>query len=214
MIFQAIHERVYEEHYLGNDSAPYERFRDRYNELTIEALDMFVPGEEDEAFWAAVEFHSGFRDPLRFMYEARMNADPDGYPLLSFEMGGAVTEEGREVEGFVLPRAGMLLRWAELRGDGPFYGDHESFPDGDAARHNVVFPNTDVNVDLLSPPIWDIYKSREGSVAPRGLARLMYPLTRAARTEPRRTFRPSRQRLRERRAEERMRRREERGHRR
>lgn len=210
LIFQAINEGVYDDIYLERDRAPFAHFKDKYNDLTIETLDLFIPGEEDESFWTAVELHAGMRDPLRFLHETKAVASEEGWPLLFHEGQVGVTPEGAEVKGFLLPRPGMLVEWADLRGPGPFYGDLVSGVDGDAARHNVVFPNTDVNTDLLMPPVWDVYKSREMLPPPKGLAKLFYRWTRAGRSEPKRTFRERGQQLKELKQRDRERRREQR----
>lgn len=210
LIFQAINNGVYDDFYLERDKEPFRRFQDKYQDLTIEALDLFVPGEEDEAFWTAVEFHSGLVDPMRFLRETAAVPSPEGFPLLVHEGLGGVTPQGAEVTGFQLPRPGMLVEWADLRGEGPFYGDLVSGVDGDSVRHNVIFPNTDVNTDLLLPPVWDVYKSREMLEPPKGLAKLFRRWTRAGRSEPKRTFRDRGEQLRERKQREREWRKEER----
>lgn len=210
LIFQAINDGVYDNLYLERDPAPFAHFKDKYDDLTIETLDLFRPGEEDEAFWTAVEFHAGMRDPLRFLHETKAVASEEGWPLLVHEGLSGVTPEGTEVAGFVLPRPGMLVEWADLRGAGPYYGDLVSGVDGDTARHNLIYPNTDVNTDLLLPPVWDVYKSREMLAPPRGLAKLFHAWTRAGRSEPKRTFQDRGEQLRQRKRREREWRREQR----
>ncbi|WP_141629945.1 hypothetical protein [Salinibacterium sp. PAMC 21357] len=143
LIANAVRDGLYDEAWVDNSMKPLNGYRERYDDLTVETLDLFVPGEEGVAFWAAVEFYGAFRDPIaRLAVEKTPRAGrPDGIPIVGLSSGL-----------YLLPRTEMLLDWSIGRAVGPRYVD--LFSDGDHARHNTVIPNSDVNVDLLRPPVW------------------------------------------------------------
>jgi hypothetical protein len=157
--FRAIRDRLYEEAFLTSSTKPLETVKREYDDITVAALDLFERGEEDVAFWTAVEFHAGFWDPLMFLEdrEAPRIPDPKGWPLIPFEAEGESwleDERGKRVEsaGYILPRSHRLSGWAEGKDPGPRYG--HMFRPGDTLRHNIVPPNSDLNMEMLLPPLW------------------------------------------------------------
>lgn len=146
LAFRAVRDGIYEAEYFGAGGERFETFRQEFDQLTVEALDLFEPGEEDVAFWTSAEFYGGFWDPLYFLRESKAVKDGD-WPLLPIEA------EGSTEYGYILPRPNELVGWAERNHAGPFYGDLVSGVDGDRTRHRVVRPNSDVNMDMIRAPI-------------------------------------------------------------
>jgi hypothetical protein len=126
--------------------------RQRYDDLTIEVFSWFERGEEDVAYWVAVEFYAGWAEPTYSLYERGVPhlQEPGGWPHLTIESMGS----GRP-GGWQPPRGEMLIGWANNK-EGPRYG--ELFSSGDHSRHHIVTPNGDVNSDMLLPPLWTLAK--------------------------------------------------------
>jgi len=113
--------------------------RRRADNLTTEALALFVPGEEEIAWWTQVEFYAGLAEPLSLLTR--------GEPLLD--------EEG--VVLFTPPRFAMLSGWAEKGLPGPrFRGQSDSAPSQvDTAREDFVVPYSEAPEAMIWAPIVD-----------------------------------------------------------
>lgn len=152
MVFRAARDGQYVRSWTEKSLEPLRRVQERYDDLVVETLDLFEMGEEDVAFWVAVELYAGFLEPLYWLdAHAEEFGQDGGAPYLNFEVRGM-----RLPDGWTPPRADMLLEWAG-GGKGPRYGD--LFTSGDHARHLVVIPNSDVNLGMLRPPIWILARS-------------------------------------------------------
>lgn len=111
----------------------------RYDDLTVEALMLFVPGEEEVARWVEAEFYTGFAS----VYAATSDLDRGDTWGLPFEADGF---------SYVLPREYKLLLWARGKNRySPIYG--WSGKPGDTTQHKYVIPNSDVNMSMLRAPI-------------------------------------------------------------
>src|SRR5690606_6956069 len=110
------------------------------------------------AFWTMVELHAGWQAPLYHAYETGVPRSPrdDGQPLIAPDGNGP---------GWSPPRPLELVAWARPRwvwdrrnARGPMYGFLGA--PGDRERHNIVIPNSDVNVEMLTP--WILARSWKG----------------------------------------------------
>ena len=158
--FRAIRDGLYEDAFIANSTTPLDPARREYDDITVAALDLFVRGEEEVAFWTAAELYAGFWDPLEYLNNSGLprKPHPEGWQLIPFEADGEAwveDERGERVEsaGYILPRSNRLAGWAEGKDPGPRYG--HMFRPGDTLRHNLVHPNSDVNMDMLLPPLWN-----------------------------------------------------------
>lgn len=151
---RAINDGRFDRAYVENSTDPVSAVREKYDDLTAQALDLFQPGEDVVAFWTAVEFHAGWADPLSYLREKgtpREDPGPGGYLLTTNHLAG----------GWRAARPELLAQWAQVRwpwdrgnARGPRYADIHTA--GDRTRHHIVIPNSDVNADLLKPFIWYI----------------------------------------------------------
>lgn len=156
LAFRAIRDRLYEDAYITSSLKHLADVRREYDDITIEALDLFVEGEEEVAFWTAVELYAGFLDPLDYLEQmgTPRGRNPKGWPLLAPDAEGEMTSGDGPMQrsGYLLPRAERLVGWASMKDPGPRYGD--LLREGDKLRHNIVRPNSDGSTDMLRPPIW------------------------------------------------------------
>jgi hypothetical protein len=151
LLFRGLRDGVFDEQIHDAKSDRFEAMRKEYDDLTVQALELFEPGEERVAFWTMVEFYAGIADPLLFGFALKERL-PAGASVRLNTMGGSWGDDGLgEVDGFRLPRVEMLADWVG-GGLGPLYGTFEH-PEGDSERHRVVPPNTDVIQDMLWPPV-------------------------------------------------------------
>jgi len=151
---RAINDGRFDRAYVENSTEPVSAVREKYDDLTAQALDLFEPGEDVVAFWTAVEFHAGWDDPLSYLREKatpRKDPGPNGYLLTTNNLSG----------GWRAARPELLAQWAQVRrpwdrgnARGPRFADAHSA--GDRTRHHIVIPNSDVNADMLRPFIWYI----------------------------------------------------------
>jgi hypothetical protein len=152
--FRAVRDGLYEESFLANSMQPLAETRRRYDDITEMTLALFREDEGLVAEWTAVEFYAGFLDPLYALEHLGVRApDPEGFPLLPLEAEGSLSN------GYVLPRPDMLLGWSKMKTKGPKYGNAETA--GDATRHRIVPPNTDVNMDMIRPPVQTWKRERD-----------------------------------------------------
>lgn len=151
---RAIDDRRFDRAYIENSAEPLSATRQKYDDLTAQALDLFEPGEDVVAFWTAVEFHAGWADPLHFLLDRdtpREDPGPNGYLLTTNNLAG----------GWRAARPELLAQWAQVKwpwdkgnARGPRYADIHTA--GDISRHHIVIPNSDVNADMLRPFVWYI----------------------------------------------------------
>lgn len=157
IVFRAVRDGDYERAWISESHEPLRESRVRYDDLTVETLDLFKKGEEDVAQWVAAELYAGFLDPLYYLDGQGLPREPssEGWPLIHFEARGR-----QAPQGWTPPRSDMLLLWAG-GGKGPRYGDLYSA--GDHYRHHIVRPNSDVNSDMLRPPVWSLKNRGDGA---------------------------------------------------
>ena len=146
---RAIDDGRFDQAYIERSFRPLSKAREKYDDLTAQALDLFEVGEEVVAFWTAAEFYAGWYSPFEWLTATRTPREPreSGEPLLS---------TNDLTPGWSPARPEELASWAQVRwpwdrgnSRGPRYGDLWS--PGDKTRHAVVIPNSDVNVDMLRP---------------------------------------------------------------
>jgi hypothetical protein len=161
---RAINDGRFDRAWIESSDRSLSKVREKYDDLTAQALDLFEPGEQVVAFWTAAEFYAGWYAPTEFL---RATAVPrkkatDGWPLLSTsDLSG----------GWMAARPAELAAWAQVRwpwdrgnARGPRYADH--FSAGDKSRHESVVPNSDVNVDMLRPFILYLPNEHGGPFEP------------------------------------------------
>ncbi|MDQ1172940.1 hypothetical protein QE430_001247 [Microbacterium testaceum] len=144
---RAVNDGRFDRAWIQDSEGPLSKVREKYDDLTAQALDLFEPGEEVVAFWTAAEFYAGWYAPLQFLRAigTPRKASQDGWPLLTTnDLSG----------GWMAARPAELAAWAQVRwpwdrrnARGPRYAD--LFSAGDRSRHETVVPNSDVNVDML-----------------------------------------------------------------
>lgn len=143
---RAIREGDFDLAYSKDSRAPLAVARAQYDDLTARALDLFEPGEEVVAFWTAAEFYASWHAPTQRLREINAPRDPKGRKLRDYGLD----------RGWVPARPELLAEWAQDRRPwntgnerGPRYADRLGA--GDRTRHNIVIPNSDVNVDMMRP---------------------------------------------------------------
>ena len=165
LLQRAVRDGQYEQAWIADSGSPLAAVLERYDDLTVEALTLFTPGEFEVAFWAAVEFYAGFLDPLLLLesYATPRQPSADGFPLLSRDGEGPSRAEWLEGYGpagmlsYTFPRSADLLDWARGRGKGPRFAGDVFNPGGDDYRHYLVKPNSGVPGGMILPPAW-LYK--------------------------------------------------------
>lgn len=95
------------------------RVRERYDDFTAEALDLFMKGEEEVAFCAAVEFYAGWHSPHDVASRLHVpRAIPDGdriFYLGEYTVRGALADgETGDLPHWVLARPQELVDWANV----------------------------------------------------------------------------------------------------
>lgn len=158
LAFRAIRDGVYEQQHqyrVQGVMPDFAAYRRAYEDITVEALDLFVEGEEDVAFWTEIEFYAGMADPFVYLDSLPPLPQPQiTTPRLPTEMQGVWVGSNGEtgIIGYLLPRPEELLDWAQYNERGPYYGDLVDRLDGDKLRHRVVRPNSELP-DLIQAPI-------------------------------------------------------------
>lgn len=147
--FRALRDGLFQQAWIEDSHQPLKDARAQYDDITAEALSMFVPGEEAVATWTAVELYAGWYDPFHYLIRtgtSRAAPAPGEPPIM---------DSGSADRGVVLPRHGELAGWTATwrNGDynGPRYGDMQS--PGDFSRHEAFPPHTDVVTDMLQAPV-------------------------------------------------------------
>ena len=156
LVFRAVRDGDYERSWIGRNTDALKGLRERYDDLTVDTLNKFVPGEEEVAGWVAAEFYAGYHDPFYYLEALGVphEAPTDGWPYLPIE-----AQDTAAPYGWTPPRSDMLLAWVD-GGKGPRYGDLYSA--GDHSRHHIVKPNSDVNADMLRAPVWSLAHRKSG----------------------------------------------------
>ncbi|GAA3625925.1 hypothetical protein GCM10022200_05350 [Microbacterium awajiense] len=181
LCLRAIRDGVMDAGYVSHGAQGFAQVRDRYDDLTAEALDLFQRGEEEVAFWAAVEFYAGWWSPhvLAEKLGVPRLHPTDGTLIFQVSertvLGAGVDETGSPVS-WTLARPDELVDWADVmwpweRGNawGPRFGDLVT--PADSSRHDIVTPNSDSAPDMLRPFILRI-GSAFGEVSAREKRRL------------------------------------------
>ncbi len=131
-----------------------------YRDITVQTLALFEWGEEQVAFWTALELAAAFDAPAHALRIARERTNPKYWPSLRVGANelfdGISGAPGIDEDGvpYLKIRYFMLSRWAELKGKGPRYADTIDATSGDKARHYVFPPQTDSNAGIELPYVW------------------------------------------------------------
>lgn len=112
---------------------------------TQRALNQFLVGDEEIAWWAQVELFAGLAEPLGLVREGKALVDADGDLLFS------------------PPRSSELREWEMGIGPGPrFEGHHASAPTHvDSFREQLVSPYSEAPASMLWAPILDWRNSQD-----------------------------------------------------